>query len=248
MSAEKLTSEKRRAGLVDELRGLDIIVMTLYHAGYDLVFIFGVNVPFYRTVAMPYLQPLIAGLFIVLSGIACRYSHSNLKRGLVTFALGLGLSAVTIIFMPGEAIYFGILHFMGAAMLIFAAARPVLDKIPPLPGIAASLLLYTLTLRLPYGYIGIGQLFQLELPSFLYTQHFLLPIGFGGMGADYFPVFPHIFLYFSGAFLGVYAVKGRFPEWFYKTRSRLLAALGRRTIIVYLLHQPILMGIFTLVF
>ncbi len=237
----------RRAGLVDELRGLDIIVMTLYHAGYDLVFIFGVNLPFYRTVAIPYIQPLIAGLFIVLSGLSCRYSRSNLRRGLVTLALGLGLSAVTIIFMPAEAIYFGILHFMGTAMLIFAAARPVLDKMPPLPGMIVSLLLYALTLRLPYGYIGFDELFQLELPSFLYTQHYLLPIGFGGMGADYFPIFPHIFLYFAGAFFGVYAVNGSLPEWFYRTRSRLLAALGRRTIIVYLLHQPILMGIFMLI-
>ena len=233
MNSEQLTIERRRAGLIDELRGLDIIVMTIYHACYDLVFIFGVEVPHYRSFAMPFIQPGIAWLFIVLSGISCRYSRSNVKRGLRTLLLGLGLSVVTILFMPEQAIYFGILHFMGMAMLLFAALRPVLNRIPATAGIVCSLLLFALTLRLP------------DIPN---APLWLMPLGFGGMGADYFPLAPNFFLYLAGSFAGVYVAAGRLPEWFYTTRFKILAATGRRTIIIYLLHQPILMGIFTLIF
>jgi uncharacterized membrane protein len=226
-------AEKRRAGLLDELRGLDIIVMTLYHAGYDLVFIFGVEVPFYRSIAMPYIQPCIAWLFIVLSGISCRYSRSNLKRGLRVLIFGLCLTVVTVLFMPSEAIYFGILHFMGTAMLLFAALRPLIDKIPAPAGLICSLLLFALTLDVP--------------EKMSHMSMWLLPLGFGGMGADYFPLVPNFFLYLAGAFAGTYVAAGKLPAWVYATRFKLLAALGRRTIIVYLLHQPILIGLFTLI-
>jgi uncharacterized membrane protein len=217
---------------MDELRGLDIVVMTLYHAGYDLVFLFGVEVPFYRAFAMPYVQPGIAWVFIALSGMSCRYSRSNSKRGLRTLLLGLGLTAATLLFMPSEAIYFGILHFMGAAMLLFAALRPIVDRIPAPVGIICSLLLFALTLGVPEN-----------------TQSFsplLMPLGLGGMGADYFPLIPNFFLFLAGAFLGTYVAAGRLPAWFYATRFKPLAALGRRTIFVYLLHQPVLIGLFTL--
>jgi uncharacterized membrane protein len=238
MNNEQLTIEgevpagKRRAGFIDELRGLDIIVMTLYHAGYDLVFIFGVQVPFYRSIAMPYIQPCIAWVFITLAGISCRYSRSNLKRGLRTLIFGLCLTVITVLFMPSEAIYFGILHFMGAAMLLFAALRPLVDKIPAPIGLVCSLLLFVLTLDVP--------------DKMSHMSQWLLPLGFGGMGADYFPLIPNFFLFLAGAFAGVYVAAGKLPAWFYATRVKALAALGRRTIIIYLLHQPILMGLFTL--
>jgi uncharacterized membrane protein len=236
---------KRRAGFVDELRGLDIIVMTLYHACYDLVFIFRVEVPYFRSFAMPYVQPCIAWVFIVLSGISCRYSRSNLKRGLRTLLFGLCLTAVTVFLMPSESIYYGILHFMGTAMLLFAALRPLIAKIPAHAGMICSLLLFVLTLDVPTGTLGAGA-FSIALPETLYANPLFMPLGFGGMGADYFPLVPNFFLYLAGAFAGTYVAQGRLPEWFYATRASFLAAIGRRTIIIYLLHQPVLIGLFTL--
>jgi len=236
----------RRAGLLDEIRGADIILMILYHLGYNLVFIFGVDVPFYRSFAMPYIQPLIAGTFIVLSGISCRYSKSNVKRGIKTFLLGMLLTVVTLIFMPSELIYFGILHFMGAAMILFALLRPALDRMPPVTGIPVFLFLYVFTSRLSSGYLGLPGVFTVTLPAFLYGNPYLLPLGFYAAGSDYFPLIPHLFLYFAGSYAGVLFIRDFFPAWAYKTRFQILSKIGRHTIIIYLLHQPVLMGILLL--
>jgi len=245
---EQTNSVTRRVGLLDEIRGADIILMVLYHLGYNLVYIFGVDVPYYRSFAMPYIQPLIAGTFILLSGIACRYSKSNVKRGIKTFLLGMLLTAVTLVFMPSESIYFGILHFMGAAMILFALARPALDLTPPVLGIPLFLFLYFFTGRVPRGYLGLPGVFTVTLPSSLYGNRYLLPLGFYGAGADYFPLIPHIFLYFTGAYVGVLFIRGIFPDWAYKTRFPTLSKIGRHTIVIYLLHQPILLGILFVIF
>lgn len=231
----------RRVGFIDELRGLDIIVMVLYHAMYDIVYIFGVDIPFFYNFLMPYVQPFIAGIFIVLSGISCRYSKSNLKRGLKTLMLGMALTVVTLIFMPSEAIYFGILHFMGTAMILFAVLKPMLDRTPVGMGLIVSIVLYILTRHLPQGWIGIESLFKVSLPTQLYTKSYLLPLGFAGAGSDYFPLLPYFFMYTAGSFIGVFFKRDQMPHWLYNTRIRLFSVIGRHTLLIYMLHQPVIL-------
>lgn len=238
----------RRVGFIDGLRGLDVAAMVLYHAMYDLVYIFGVDIPFFNNFLMPYVQPFIAGIFIVLSGISCRYSKSNLKRGLKTLMLGMVLTVVTLIFMPREAIYFGILHFMGTAMLLFALLQPLLDKIPALAGLIMSIVIYILTQHLPIGWIGIGGLFRLELPQQLYDKSYLLPLGFAGAGSDYFPVLPYFFMYTAGSFLGVFFKRNQMPNWLYNVRLRLFSMIGRHTLVIYMLHQPVILVVLSAYF
>lgn len=236
-------AEPRRVGFIDELRGLDIVAMVFYHAMYDLVYIFGVDMPFFHSILMPYIQPLIAGIFIVLSGISCRYSRSNLKRGLKAVLLGMVLTVVTLIFMPGEAIYFGILHFMGTSMMLFALINPLLDKINPIIGLIVAIMIYILTQHLPHGWIGIGELVRIALPQQLYTKSYLLPLGFAGAGSDYFPLIPYFFMYLAGSFLGVFFRRNQMPGWLYDTHSRFFSKLGRNTIVIYMLHQPVIMAV-----
>lgn len=237
-------AQPRRVGFIDELRGLDIVVMVFYHAMYDIVYVFGVDIPFFYNFLMPYVQPFIAGIFIVLSGISCRYSRSNLKRGLRVFLLGMLLTAVTLLFMPTEAIYFGILHFMGTAMMLFALIQPLLDKIKPSMLFIMSVALYILTQHLPRGWIGVGDWIRITLPQQLYAQSYLLPLGFAGKGADYFPLMPHFFLFLAGSALGVFFQRNQMPAWLYDTHVRLFSTIGRHTIVIYMLHQPVLMAVF----
>ncbi|MEG1869275.1 MAG: heparan-alpha-glucosaminide N-acetyltransferase domain-containing protein, partial [Oscillospiraceae bacterium] len=117
----------KRVGVLDEWRGFAISLMVLYHAGFDLMEIFGVNIPFFFSPGMKFLQTLIAGSFILLSGIVCRFSRNNMKRGFFVFLCGLFMTLVTFLFMPDMLIAFGILHLLGLSMMIFALFSPVLD-------------------------------------------------------------------------------------------------------------------------
>lgn len=244
---DPITPKHRRVGLIDELRGFAILLMVAYHAGYDLIFLFGVDIPFYGFIT-EYLQPVVAGLFIVMSGIACRYSRNNAKRGLKALLLGMVLTAVTMIAMPTQSIYFGILHFMGTAMLLFALLKSALDWLPPGWGMLFSAAAFLFTYHLPQGWVGFWSLLRIPLPSGLYENRYLLPFGFAGAGTDYFPLLPWIFLYFFGCYLGMLFIRGLVPNWMYRSHSRFLSSVGKHTIMIYLLHQPVVYGLFLAVF
>ena len=241
-----------RVHLIDEVRGFAIICMVFYHAMFDLVVIFGVDFPIFTSSLMQdVLQPLFAGLFIFISGTAGHYSRSNLKRGAVCFGFGLILTAVTALFMPDELILFGILHFLGIAMMLFPPLKKLAAHVPPLAGVGIGLLLFWLFSDVPNGAIGLPSLFSFCLPSFFYSTAFLFPIGLPGAGffsSDYFPIFPWIFVFFAGVSFGRIVKANRCPQWFYKMHCRFLAFVGRHTIVVYLLHQPVCYGAMLLLF
>jgi len=241
-----------RVGFLDEMRGLCIILMVLYHAAFSVIYVFGWDITLsdgtrllhfmFNSLVLRVAQPVVAGIFIFISGIACRYSRSNLKRGLIALALGLAISAFTLNFMPEHAIYFGILHFLGTCMILFALLRRALDKIVPGLGILFCLILFALTWGANRGFIGIPGLWGIATPASWAQNWWLIPIGFAGAGADFFPLLPWLFLFLAGSYLGIAFVAHDMPRFFYRNRSRFLAAAGRRTIYIYVLHQPIIFG------
>lgn len=236
--------------LLDELRGAAIILMVLYHAGYDLVAIFGIDFPFFYSPLLNFLRDIIAGMFIVLSGVACNLSRNNLKRGAITFLLGLLMTAATALVIPDQIIVFGILHFLGVSMMLFALLRPALEKIPPRLGGIIFALLFLVLFSLPRGSVGLFG-FKMDLPIGLYGTSFLFPLGFPSpafYSSDYYPLLPWFLLFLCGSFAGVFVRERRCPSAFYNTRVPWLAAVGRNTIYIYLLHQPIIYGLFMLIF
>lgn len=237
-----------RVHLLDETRGLCLLLMILYHGAYDVIYLFGVDIPAFHWRIVRLAQPFVAGIFIFISGIACRYSRSNLRRGLIALGLGLGLTLVTMLFLPGQEIWFGILHFMGTCMILFALLHKTADKLPAAFGIAVCAALFLFTVDLPRGLVGIPGLCSVALPESLYRPGPLLPLGFGGMGADYFPLLPWGFVFFAGGCFGRYFLAGRMPDAFYKPHVPFLSAVGRRSILVYLFHQPAVYGVLWLFF
>jgi uncharacterized membrane protein len=79
----------------------------------------------------------------------------------------------------------------------------------------------------------------------------LWPFGFlypGFSSADYFPLLPWLFLFLFGAWLGGRVTGGGGPDWLRVKVPPALTWPGRHSLLLYLVHQPILYGICYFVF
>ena len=113
-----MKSSSSRYALLDELRGLDLISMMLYHGMWDAVYLFGVVVPWYSAGQGRLWQQSICWVFILLSGFCLPLGHHPLKRGAAVFGAGALVTAVTLLFMPENVVWFGVLTLLGSAMLL----------------------------------------------------------------------------------------------------------------------------------
>lgn len=149
-----MKSSSSRYALLDELRGLDLISMMLYHGMWDAVYLFGVVVPWYSAGQGRLWQQSICWVFILLSGFCLPLGHHPLKRGAAVFGAGVLVTAVTLLFMPEDVVWFGVLTLLGSAMLLTGLVQKWLQKIPPTVGLAVSLILFALTYHTMDGYWG----------------------------------------------------------------------------------------------
>ena len=241
---------KERYVLLDSIRGITLLNMILYHGMFDLVEIYGLHIPWFVERPGYVWQQSICWIFILLSGFCWNLGKRHLKRGLVISAWGLLITGVTYAFMPSEKILFGILTFTGTAMLLLIPLSKVLERIPSWMGFAGSFLLFGLTRNVNRGIWGFELFYFGRVPKVLYRGLFMTFLGFpdpGFFSGDYFPLFPWIFLYLTGYFL--YGMFIKFPEVKNALRIHLpapfLEAAGRHSLLLYLLHQPLLMLVFT---
>lgn len=238
-----------RYHLLDGIRGLCLLSMIAYHGSYDLLHIFHFHLPWLHQAPGYLWQQSICWSFILLSGMCWSLSRNPLKRGLIIFCCGAVISAVTLIFMPSELILFGILTFIGSAMLLMIPLFPMLCHIHAALGLAVSLLLFILFRNLNIGCLGFERWHLLILPASWYRYPLLIPFGFPTVSfasSDYFPLFPWFFLYLAGFFLWQLLQCKKPVLTFCKRRLFLFDTIGRHTLLLYMLHQPILMGIFLL--
>lgn len=196
------------------------------------------------------LEPIFAIGFIFICGFCTEFSRSPLKRGILALLAGFGVTAVTLLMMlfgMNEPIYFGILHLLGTCLVLSVIIKKLIKDIksPIIP--SALVILFLLFYNLPNGYFGIGNL-TVMVPESIYELGFLFPLGFpseGFMTGDYFPLFPWAFVFFGGMSMACYT-KGRLPQFFAKSRIKPLSFIGRRSLLFYLVHQPVWYGIFYL--
>lgn len=193
-------------------------------------------------------QPVFWGIFIIISGICTRLSRSPVRRGAIVLAAGMIITLVTAVIMPligmdGAQIYFGILHCLGCCMIITGLLMPIIEKINPIWGMLICAVLFAITYNISTGSLLFG---LIALPEQLYQTNYLMPLGIYNQSfysADYFAIFPWIFMFQFGAFFGKYAKDGAFPQWTYKKHSRFFGFVGRNSLWFYLGHQVVIYAI-----
>ena len=230
-----------RIRAMDALRGLCVVLMCFHHFFYDLAAFLGAPWWLFSNPVFNVLHYIFAGCFILLSGVSSRFSRSNLRRGLKLLAIALALTAVTwagdffgkklLGQEPGVLIVCGVLHMLAACMLIYGLTRKLWDRLPDWVMILFCVLGTVLTARLANGVLIGG-------PGWLF------PFGFvteGFYSADYFPLFPWLFVFLFGTWLGEKIRAGKLPEGFYTYRVPFFPAVGRHALLIYILHQPALL-------
>ena len=230
---------------VDAIRGLTIISMILYHACWDLVYLAGMDFPFYRGKAGFLWQQSICMTFILVSGFSAGLGSHPVRRGLVVSLWGLVVTAVTMVFLPEERIVFGILTFLGSAMLITGACQNGLDRLAPLWGLIGSGLLFVLWYPVNRGYLAMGTLW-IALPQTWYADGVATYLGFmepGFFSTDYFSLLPWLFLFWAGYFLCRLLRQRSQLGLLERELCPPLGWLGRHSLVCYLLHQPVLYGL-----
>ncbi|HJA93178.1 MAG TPA: DUF1624 domain-containing protein [Candidatus Eisenbergiella merdipullorum] len=252
-SAPSRDSGSGRFCVLDLLRGINLISMIAYHGAYDLVYLYGVDLPGYRGTPGYLWQQSICWLFIFLSGFCfClgRFDGGRrIRRGLLLSSCGILITAVTMIVMPSSLIILGVLSFFGLAVLLSVLLYPLLRRIPAPLGLICCLLLFFLTRDVSSGWLGFEGLRLFPLPGFLYRGAFMMILGFpwpGFFSTDYFPLLPWIFLFWSG-FYTFRLLSGQAVLRFLKPHlCAPLEFIGRHTLPIYMIHQPALMAVFFL--
>ena len=243
-------SDIKRYTLIDVLRGFSVLSMIIYHTVWDLVYIYNIDMPWYSSVVGNAWQASIYVTFILLSAFCWNMGRKRLKRGLTVFIGSCIISAVTVLLMPENSILFGILFLIGSAMLILIVLDKVFRKIPPVLGFFISIFIFVLLLKINDGIIGVGNL-HFSVSKTLYANAFTAAFGFPGSSfssMDYFPLLPWLFLYFAGYFLYFVFKKYDWLKYLTVISFKPLEFIGRHSLLIYMLHQPIIYGVLYIVF
>ena len=243
---------KQRVYWIDNVRAIAMISMIIYHAVWDLVYLYGMDWSWYRSEAAFFWQQSICWTFILLSGFCWSFSKNPSKQGLIVSGAGMIVSAVTLVFSYESRILFGVLTLIGAAALCLIPLKRVFDRIPAAIGALVMFLLFAVTYHINDGTLGFFRVEMIELPEVLYGNLFATFLGFTEkyfFSADYFSVFPWVFLYFTGYFLYKLWSMKKLPDAKCLDKNiPFLTKIGKKSLIVYMLHQPIIYILLELTF
>lgn len=241
---------KNRYNLIDILRGIAVICMIIYHTMWDIVYMMGVDIPFFRTSGAHIFQQYILWSFVIISGFCVALGKKTLRRGAIVFGISVAMGLFTIFFMPEAAIYFGVLTFLGSAMIITELLKKPLSKLPYYIGIPLSAIIFFITFNISDHSLGFGKLILYNLPDRLYINHLTAFLGFphnGFNSADYVPLLPWIFLYWFGFYAYKLFKDNDLLKYLSVKRLPFAEWLGKHALEIYVAHQPLIYGILFLI-
>lgn len=228
---------------IDFLRGVAIIGMILFHLFYDLNYFGAYTINAHMGLWL-ILARMTAATFLLLVGVSLALSHSRatqkkkgnlgkkyLTRGLKIFSWGLAITVFTWIFLSNDLIIFGVLHLIGVSIIL---SYPFI--------------------RYRYSNLAIGVIIiaiGLYLAEFTFDFYWLVWLGFAPQNfymLDYFPILPWFGLVLLGIFLGNtlyrnYQRRFNLPDISGSLAGRIFCSMGKHSLIIYLIHQPVLIAI-----
>ena len=240
----------KRYRLLDSIRGITLVSMVAYHAVWDLVYIFGVPLEWYGTKIGYVWQQSICWTFILLSGFCWSMGRKKLKRGLTVFAGGFVITAVTLLAMPENRVVFGVLTLLGICMLIQILVEPLYRKCNSAVGMLFAFLCFLICKDINSGRIGVMAWKSVEVPKEWYSNLFTTLLGFPTrdfFSTDYFPVLPWYFLFLTGYFLYRSMQEKRLLQKLPDIHIAPLEWIGKHSLVLYMLHQPVVYGVLYLV-
>ena len=297
--------QHQRLQTLDLLRGLTLVSMILYHGMWDFIYMSSTGVgmeslrTWYEGSGGHLWQQSICRTFILLSGFCVPFSRRIFRRGLQVSGCGLIVSAVTLLFMYEDRIIFGVLTFLGAAMLLsgvldrafavntfagntFAGiespeSESALGKEENLSdkskakrwryavGLAVCLILFYMTRWINKGEFRLFPGISMPFPAFLYqfdlegsgpgavVGYILTAAGFtcrNFFSTDYFSLIPWWFLFRAGVCLNrlLQAAGNAFDHPAFHLELPVLNLMGRHSLLIYMLHQPVLYILVSLLF
>ena len=226
-----------RIDAVDMARGFALLTMAVYHFSWDLSFFQLIATPVGTDPAWKWFARCIAGSFLFLAGASLVLGHGDEirwrpfgRRLAMVAGAAAAVTVVTYFAFRDSYIFFGILHC-----------------------IALSSVLALPFLRLPWPVTAACAALALAMPHLVHGEAFDAPaliwLGLGSrvpVTNDWVPVFP----WFGMALAGVAAARLVRPL-LYRLASRragtapgqALAWAGRRSLVIYLVHQPVLLAL-----
>jgi uncharacterized membrane protein len=232
ISVTEFILSQQRLHYLDVMRGIAIILMVIYHFCFDLDNFNYIQINMDTDLFWRGLRAIIITLFLTTMGMSLALTHAKgicwhclRKRTLFLGSAAILVSIGSYLQFPNTWIYFGILHFILFASwlgLLFLG-KPWLSLITAVIILVGSFfnLLHTDAL-----FILLQQ--PLNLP-FYYTE-------------DLVTVFP----WFSFVLIGLFVVAKNWhlsPQLKSNTLSRKVGFLGRHSLLIYMIHQPILFGV-----
>jgi uncharacterized membrane protein len=238
--------QKQRLWEIDTLRGITIILMIIYHIIYNLRFFGGYDINLLSP-GLFFLQKTIGSSFLLLVGISLTLSYNKsyskvkelknsnfikyLKRGTTIFLAGMVITLVSWIFYRQLYIRFGILHLIGLGIIL---SYPLIK-------------FKYVNLGLGIILIFIGQIIK----DMVFNFSWLLGLGFmpkNFFTLDYYPLIPWIGVILIGIYLGntLYNKNKlivKIPNLSNLRIIKGLSFLGKHSLLIYLLHQPILIAL-----
>ena len=223
----------KRIWELDALRGLALLGMMGIHLVYDLVDLFGVW-NWQQPAWYLFFKNNYGAVFFLISGISVTLGSHPVKRGAQVFLCGFLCTGVTLgMYLLGFAgkgilIYMGVLQCLGLCMMLWPLFRRCPDR---------ALVALGLAMMIAGWY----------LRTQAYPFWLLTPLGFAPYGftsSDYFPLLPNFGYFLLGAVVGKRAYAGRKSLFPRETPPLgLFRWMGRHSLMIYLLHQPVLAAI-----